>query len=63
LCCRQKAEHEAAKWQSQVDQVNVENKKLKDKNQEVEAKCVGLQKAAEAKEQARVELEGHHHHL
>lgn len=38
--------------------MNVENKKLKDKNQEVEAKCVGLQKAAEAKEQARVELEG-----
>lgn len=41
-----------------MDEANAKCKVLNDKHQEVEARCVGLQKAAEAKEQTCVALEG-----
>mmetsp|Transcript_19411 Transcript_19411/g.36186 ORF Transcript_19411/g.36186 Transcript_19411/m.36186 type:complete len:544 (+) Transcript_19411:44-1675(+) len=54
----QKAEEAATKSAVLMEEANSKCKVLNDKQQEVEARCVGLQKAVEAKEQARVALEG-----
>lgn len=53
-----KAQDAASKSAALMDEANAKCKVLNDKHQEVEARCVGLQKAAEAKEQTCVALEG-----